>query len=177
MDMSKIVSNHYPVYHLSYFVPDVKEAARKHHEMFGSGPYLLVENITINPIYKGEPGEFNISIATGWWGDVAIELVAQHNDVPSYYKDNDGRFGFHHVCIGVSDVKAAIKEFEDRGYPLACFADREGYPWAYIDCTKDWGMFVEINPGPDPGYDAVKKWAEDWDKKTDLFRTWADIKR
>jgi catechol 2,3-dioxygenase-like lactoylglutathione lyase family enzyme len=175
MSKERVLWNHYPIYHLSYFVPDLKKAIQQHHEIFGSGPYLVVENIKVDPVYRGKPGEFQISMATGWWGDVAIELVQQHNDGPSYYRDNDGRFGFHHVCIGVSDVKKAIKEFEDAGCPLSCFADRPNYPWAYIDCTASWGMFVEINPGPDPVYKAVKKWAEGWDKETKLLRSYADM--
>jgi catechol 2,3-dioxygenase-like lactoylglutathione lyase family enzyme len=171
MSLTKVLFHHTPIYHLSYFVPDVREASLRHHEMFGSGPFVVAENPQkTTHTYKGQPFKINITMSTGWWGDLAVEFIQQNSEGPSYFKDN-GRFGFHHICFGVSDVKAAIADFEANGCTVAVSDfSRENYPYAYIDARKLYGMYMEINPGPDAVYKVVKKWAQDWDKKTDVIR-------
>ena len=177
MSMTKALSNHTPIYHISFYVPDVEEASLKHHKMFGSGPFMIMKDFhNENQIYKGQPFVIDISMSTGWWGDVAVEFVQQNNDGPSYFKDN-GRYGFHHVCMGAPDTKQSVLDFNENGCETVMYDyTREDFPYAYIDARELLGMYIEINPGPDPVYKAVKEWAQDWDKETKVLRYMDDLK-
>lgn len=57
-------------------------------ETMGVGPFYMLEHIPLqNTRYKGSPTEVDLSAALGYWGDVQIELVRQHDDTPSMYRD------------------------------------------------------------------------------------------
>ena len=179
MGMTKILSKHTPIYHLMFFVPDVKKAALLHNEMFGSGPYVVIESVKMDSqLYLGKyPMPTDVAMATGWWGNLAVEFVQQNNSGHTYYKDNYGKYGFHHICIGVGPkVQEVVEEFKEYGCEvLMTDFSREHFPYAYIDARELLGMFIEINPGPDPSTICIEKWAKDWDGKTDLLRTYDDV--
>jgi ABC-type transport system substrate-binding protein len=176
MGKSVIVSKHSPLYHLGYYVEDAKAFAQAHHDLYGSGPFIVMENITSSVTYHGVDTETTMTIATGWWKDIGIEIIQQHSANDSYLKEN-GRYGFHHICFGVSDVQGAIKEFEAAGDSVQMYNfSRPNFPFAYIDARASSGYFIELNPEMDQMSQLVKKWAADWDGETKLFRTIEDAR-
>jgi len=176
MSKSEIVSKHTPLYHLGFYAEDAKAFAQQHHDLYGSGPFIVMENVPSTVNFHGKDVTTNITVATGWWKDMAIEIIQQNSDNPSYLNEN-GRYGFHHICFGVSDVKGAVKEFEEAGCPVQMYNyDRADFPFAYIDARTTSGYYIELNPNMDPMSQLVKKWAADWDGETKLFRTLEDAR-
>lgn len=160
----------YPVRQIGYYVKDVKEAAKLHSQLFGSGPYLVMENLKFDQVsYRGKKSDIVQSVSMGQWGDVQVEFCAQHSPEPSYYTDL-GHYGIHHFCIWSDDVNATIKEFQDAGYELAEMMETQGMKFAIIDCTKDLGHFVEIHLPMVESYANVKAMSEGFDGK-DVLRS------
>ena len=177
MSISKIVSKHTPLFHLGYFVEDAKAFAQHFHDLYGAGPFLIMENVPATQTYRGVEMTTMLTIATGAWKDSAVEIIQQNSEGKSYLNEN-GRYGFHHICFGVSDVQGACKEFEEAGCSIEMYNfDRPDFPFAYIDARETAGYYIELNPKPDPITQLVKKWAADWDGETKLFRTLADAKQ
>ncbi|MDR1933849.1 MAG: VOC family protein [Spirochaetales bacterium] len=176
MSVSKIVSKHSPIYHLGFFVEDAMAFARQHHDLYGSGPFIVMENFPIEHIFRGKEMTIMITVVEGWWKDLSIEIIQQHTEGPSYFKEN-GRYGFHHICFSVSDVPAACKEFEAAGRSIQVTSFDRPTPYAFIDAREQSGYYIELIPTVDPLSQIVKKWAADWDGETKLFRTLEDARK
>jgi catechol 2,3-dioxygenase-like lactoylglutathione lyase family enzyme len=175
MSLTKIVSKHTPLYHLGFYVKDAKAFAQAHHDLYGSGPFIVLEHAPSNVLLRGVESVSDLTIYTGWWKDIAIEAIQQNSDNPSYLNEN-GRFGFHHICFGVSNVQEAVKEFEASGNGVQMYNyDMPEFPFAYIDARETSGYYIELNPTMDPMSQIVKGWATDWDGETKLFRTFEDV--
>jgi len=177
MSKSKIVSEHTPLFHLGFYAEDAKAFAQHHHDLYGSGPFICMENVPSKQIFRGKETETTLTVVTGWWKDVGIEIIQQISEGPSYLNEN-GRYGFHHICFGVSDVQGAAKEFEEAGCSIQFYNwDRPDFPFCYIDARDTSGYYIELNPQMDPLSQIVKKWAADWDGETKLFRTIEDARQ
>lgn len=161
----------FPIQQIAYFVPDVRVAARQHHEAFGSGPYFVAENIPLAiSRHRGVDTPCDHSSAYGQWGDIMIEFVQQNNTGPSafhdMYPENSGRKGIHHVAIFVDDVKTSIKEFENNGHELAFYAEmNSGFAFAFMDTVALHGHMTELY-SPDEEllgfYTMVKQAKDNW---------------
>lgn len=176
MSIYQIVSKHTPLYHLGFYAEDAKAFAQAHHDLYGSGPFIAIEHAPSQVSFRGVESKHDLTIYTGWWKDVGVEIIQQNTEGPSYLNEN-GRYGFHHICFGVSDVQRAVKEFEVVGDSVQMYNyDRPAFPFAYIDARRSSGYYIELNPQMDPMSQAVKKWAADWDGETKLFRTLEDVR-
>jgi hypothetical protein len=176
MSISKIVSNSTPLFHLGYYAKDAKAMAQHMHDLYGAGPFILMDNVNSTYTFRGVETTTNISIATGRWKDIGVEIIQQNSEGASYLNEN-GRFGFHHICFGVTDVKGAIKEFEAAGDTVQWYSfARPDFPVCYIDARETCGYYIELNPQMDPMSQAVKKIAETWDGGK-LFFTLADLRK
>lgn len=93
------------------FVPANFDAALAHWtRVIGAGPFFLMDHIkTENTKYRGAPTNIDFSAAIGYWNDVQIEIIKQHNDAPSIFSEwrNAGHDGLHHVCMVVADIEQA----------------------------------------------------------------------
>lgn len=181
MDINGVIKK-YPVRQIGFFVPDCREAAKQHNAIFGSGPFLIVENMEMQKVlYRGQPSRLNHTCCFGMWGDVQVEFCEQNSDGPSYYKDTYPDFssrGFHHFAIFSDDVEETAKEFEALGYEVGTRMTVAGDSdtndemlTVMIDVKKDFNCFIEVYPPPEPLYSMVRDMAKDWDGKTDLIRT------
>lgn len=139
-----------PVRQLAYFVADVREAAQRHHALFGSGPFLVADHIaTPAARYRGVPAALDHSAAYGQWGTVMVEFVQQNTLGPSVFRDmypeGSGREGLHHVALFVEDLHAEIARWETAGHACALYAEMaSGFPFAMIDTVARYGHMVEL---------------------------------
>jgi hypothetical protein len=144
-----------PVRQLAYFVKDVRAAARRHHTLFGSGPFLVADHIA-TPVarHRGRHATLDHSAAYGQWGPVMVEFVQQNNPGPSafhdLYPEGSGREGLHHVALFVDDLAAAIAGWEAAGHACALYAEMaSGFPFAMIDTVAAYGHMIELyEPAP-----------------------------
>jgi hypothetical protein len=90
------------IFQTAFIVNDLEESCAKWARTMGIGPFTLLENIDLpNIIYRGEPGELNLSAALAASGDLQVELIQPHHDHPSVYRDYypTGQEGYHHIGV------------------------------------------------------------------------------
>lgn len=102
------------------FVPDDFEKELSFWtETMGVGPFYLLDHIPLqNTRYKGARTEVDLSAALGYWGDIQIELVRQHDASPSMYSDwlSSGRGrAVQHLGIVVDDFDHCYAQLAEAG--------------------------------------------------------------
>lgn len=154
---------------LAFVVPDAEEAARRHADVTGSGPFYVMPQykMAIHE-YRGVPNELNVTSAYGQWGEVMVEFVQMHNENPSAFRDSfpNGGPGMHHVAVWCTDLKEAIATYEAEGYPIVMYAERApGFGYAMMDTRAAVGFMVELYEERIVGrfYDMIRKASEGWD--------------
>jgi hypothetical protein len=172
-----------PIKQIAYVVPDIRAAARRHADLFGSGPYFIAEGYRdIAHIYRGEARTMNIDSALGQWGDVQIELIQPTDERPSIFREGGSAAGAgpkcHHICFHPDNLAQAIAGYEARGYPVAFeFTLPGGTRTVLMDTLADLGHFVEFyerTPEIVHLYSFIEQAAARFDG-TDLIRPIGDI--
>lgn len=153
------------------FVPRDFNAALKYWtKTVGVGPFFRMEHVGLEATkYRGAPIDLDMSVAIAYWGDIQIELVEQHNDVPTIYKSwlDQGREGLHHVCIQVESMELAREVCKASGAEVMQEIWVAGGGEAvYVDAGGGPGGLVEMICMPQSAYDAfafMRDQARNWD--------------
>lgn len=157
------------IFQVSWVVPDLEDAARRWHQAMGIGPFLINRNLTItDPLYRGAPGAIDFSVAIAQAGPLQVELVEQHDDRPSCYRDSvpAGAEAMHHVAIMVPDFDAALQPYLDQGFEVASSGWFGEVRFCYVDCRPTIGHMVEIVQDCAPirsFFGAIERAAREWD--------------
>ena len=162
---------------LAYVPADFDATLKFWIETVGAGPFFALDHVALNDVkYKGAPVEIDFSMVIGYWGDLQIELIRQHNDAPSIYKSwrEAGQEGLHHVCILVDDMAHARKVCADAGATVA----QEGIvpnggEVIYVDTGGGPGTMVEIlkpGPGSREFFAMMREAARNWDGSDPIRR-------
>jgi hypothetical protein len=139
-----------PPVQVAYVVNDPLVAARRFADRVGAGPFHVSPHIAVtDAMHRGRPTTFDHSSAYGQWGPLMVELVHQHDDVPSAIRDvyAPGEEGLHHVAHFVADLDAAVEWARvDCGWPTAMTAVAGGgtLPFAFVDARRDLGHMIEL---------------------------------
>ena len=73
---------------VSYVVEDIETAALNFGRNFKLGPWFIRGPFSPpNALYRGQKTDFSISLAMGFSGHLMVELVQQHDDKPSVYRE------------------------------------------------------------------------------------------
>ncbi|MDX1581142.1 MAG: VOC family protein [Alphaproteobacteria bacterium] len=163
---------------VAFVVEDIESTIHHWIDVMGIGPWQWMENIPLREVtYRGQPAELELSAAVAFSGSVQIELITQHNDGPSAYRDvvRDGSNGFHHICVFPKDYDAEVARYEKMGCEMATggVVDASDLRFCYMDARDKLNCMVEIVDNP-AGHLVV--WAdlikatEEWDGKTDPIR-------
>jgi hypothetical protein len=157
---------------MAYVVEDMRRAIEHWTKKLNTGPWFLLEHFTgIDARYRGRPTDVVASIAMSFAGHMMVELIEQHNDAPSVYRETiDKRgYGFHHFGVATRRYDADLKRYLESGYELAFSCkvptgDRVGY----VDTTADLpGMveLIEIGDGFEPTFNRFYGASIGWDGK------------
>jgi len=152
------------------FVPADFDAALEHWLRVGAGPFFALDHVRLDDVrYRGQPADIDFSMMIGYWGDLQVELIRQHNATPSIYKAwlDQGREGLHHVCILVDDMAAARSACAAAGATV----EQEGrVPGGgeviYVDTGGGPGTMVEIlkpSPGSREFFAMMREAHRGWD--------------
>jgi len=132
---------------LAYVVEDMDAALDYWINTLGAGPFFTIDHCPLdNQKYYGEPTNADVSIALGNSGDLQIELIVQHNDAPSVYKDflQAGRSGVHHIALMPEDYDTEYKRYIDSGHQAAFELSLGGASLVYFDALKTVGHYIEL---------------------------------
>ena len=161
----------------AFIVDDVEAAARAWIATTGIGPFFLVPHIQLAEArYRGAPSdgiEFSVAIAQS--GGTQIELIQQHCDRPSAYRDTiaKGETGFHHFCIYTDAYDAARQRYLDQGFVSAVDGVFGAMRFCYVDTSPALGCMIEIVEQDDAqtaAFTRIAEAARDWDGHTDPIR-------
>lgn len=148
---------------IAYAVTDVRSAAHRWVER-GVGPFFVRDHIAVsNSRVFGAPGAFDHSSAYGWWGEIMVELICQHEPGQAPVV---GGSGVHHMAFFVDDFAVASDSLVAAGYPEAMYAEVGPMPFAFHDARDELGHFIEIYERTDrlaDFYSMVRQAATDWD--------------
>lgn len=130
------------------WVVDDLEAAMAHWtRVCGVGPFFVAEHLPLtNLTYRGQAANLDFTIALAQAGRTQIELVAQHCDNRSIFRDlyPKGRCGFHHIAIVCEDYDHDLQHYQACGCPVissGCFGDLR---FAYVDASENAGCIIEL---------------------------------
>jgi Glyoxalase/Bleomycin resistance protein/Dioxygenase superfamily len=160
----------------AYFVPDLRLAIASYVDPLRVGPWYVLEHFQpVEMRYRGSHTAVDVSLALAFSGQMSIELVQQHNDVPSVYRDGmkgGSRFGFHHFGVATDDFDGEMARYTAKGYSRefeAIVAD--GARIAYMDGPDLHGMveIIEATAGVEEIYGMIFRAAQGWDGQ-DPFR-------
>lgn len=157
---------------LGYLVPDIEKAVNAWMEHQGVGPWMIIKNVPLTCIYKGEESNPMIDIALAYQGDMQIELIQQTNDQPSpylYYFQNQ-IFGLHHTAYLVEDIDSVIESAQANGHEVICdiqMPDGGRYVYTQLEALGE-HVFIEFLSATDrmkgmfsEGIKAAKAWDGD----------------
>ncbi len=133
-----------PVIQQGYVVPDIQEAMR-HWIARGVGPFFIEEHIRPKGDYDGAPIQPDLSAAFAYSGDQQIEVIQQHDDDPTIYRDYlatnpDG--GLQHLAVWVDTIDGKLDELQERGHPYTIRQTYDGH--AYLDSDNSPGVMMQL---------------------------------
>ena len=136
------------VHQFAYVVKDLDQALKYWVEELKVGPFYVYEHCPLdNQIYRGNTGKAaDVTLALGYSGDAQIELIVQHNDAPSVYKEwiDVGKEGLHHFGIMPVDYHAARQHYIDIGHEPAFECTIGDAPLVYFDTLDVIGHYTEF---------------------------------
>ncbi len=165
-----------PVLQLAWVVRDLDEAMRRWIEQQGAGPFYVMRHCPVTNVrYRGAPGTVDMDVAIAQSGGVQVELIQQHDDRPSCYRDmyRQGQEGFHHICYLVDDLPAALAHFGRLGQSPAIEGDFGNVKFAYVDTRPGIGCMTELvgrHPDIEAFFAMIAEAARGWDGR-DPIRT------
>lgn len=132
----------------AYTVPDLAAAMRRHTEVLHIGPWFRRGPfVPEKALYRGERPVAELSLARAFSGDSMIELIQQHNDAPSVFREviSLRGFGFHHWAIPVRDLADETRRYQEQGFQVA-YSDilDTGASISYMDTLSALGGMVEL---------------------------------
>jgi hypothetical protein len=161
----------------AYVVDDIERSIMAYVDRLGIGPWSLRERFQPpRGRYRGQPTSPTFSLARAFSGHVMIELIEQHDALPSVYHEGPGprAYGFHHWAIMTTAFDADVARYAALGYEEA-FADLlpSGARIVYLDSRRDLpGMLelVEHNEAQERFYTAIYELSQNWDGNDPIRR-------
>jgi hypothetical protein len=164
------------VVQFAYTVDDIDRAMSDFTASLGAGPWFV--RGPFQPLegrYRGEPTTASFTLARAFAGHAMIELIAQHDNVPSVFNEGGGpRYGFHHWAIMTETFDEDLERYRALGYEEA-FYDRlpSGARVIYVDSTRDLPGMIELVERTDEQerlYTEIYRAAVGWDGRNPVRR-------
>jgi hypothetical protein len=134
-------------FQLGHVVDDIVSAARHWSSTFGIGPFHVLpvvdQHLTLG---NGDVCTLRIQVGVAQTGPVQIELIQQHCDTPSLYRDwsRNGTSAFHQVATVTSDYDGKLAHFEALGHEIAAQSLGGTFRVGYVDTVVAFGFYTEV---------------------------------
>ena len=156
-------------FQLGHVVDDVVAAALGWVETFGVGPFHVLPVIEQRMTYPdGGTQGLRVQVAVAQAGPVQIELIQQHCDTPSIYRDwsRCGTSAFHQVATVTTAYEAKKAHFASLGHEVVAESLGGGFRVAYVDTVEAFGFYTEVvehTPGFLEQLQAISTTCATWD--------------
>ena len=134
-----------PVIQQGYVVPDIQEAMR-HWIARGVGPFFIEAHIRPPGEYDGAAIQPDLSAAFAYSGDQQIEVIQQHDDEPTIYRDflaDHPEGGLQHLAVWVDSIADTLADLEAAGRPYTV-RQHYGDGHAYLDADDAPGVMIQL---------------------------------
>jgi hypothetical protein len=158
----------YRLFQVGFVVDDLLDTAAHWARVFGVGPFHVLPPIEQACTYRGTATGVNVQVGVAQAGPVQIELMQQHCDRPSVYRElvDKGHSRFHQLSTVTRDYDATKAHYEQLGYEPACEMVARGQHLAFFDTVDDFGFFTEVVeevPGFLESLDKIAQTCAEWD--------------
>jgi catechol 2,3-dioxygenase-like lactoylglutathione lyase family enzyme len=143
---------------LGFVVRDTDETARYYEEVFGLGPWSIMEGETMDCTNRGEPVTIRGKIGMAQVGAVQFELIQimEGDSIHSEFLQERGE-GLHHIGFYVRDLDARLVACKDAGIEILQKGTLKQGPitinYAYLDTVSIGGVvfeYIQYRLGPVP---------------------------
>ncbi|HEY6428787.1 MAG TPA: VOC family protein [Acidimicrobiales bacterium] len=137
----------YRFFQLGHVVEEIVSAARRWSSTFRIGPFHVLPVVDQQLTHPdGEVRTVRVQVAVAQAGPVQIELIQQHCDTPSLYRDwsKGGTSAFHQVATVTSDYVGKKARFEALGHLVAAESLGGSFRVAYVDTVEEFGFYTEV---------------------------------
>lgn len=109
-----------PIMQLGFVVDDIELAAKTWSEQKGVGPFFVDQHVKHQSfVFRGEETPVDLTLAFSYCGPIQIELIKQHNDVPSIYTERKNALGVSagliHTANFTDDLAGQVSAMQARG--------------------------------------------------------------
>ena len=154
----------YRFFQLGFVVDDIVAAAERWAAVHGVGPFHITPVIEMQAIVAGELAPASIQVGLAQAGPVQIELIQQHCDRPSVFREWTSPF--HQLATITSDFDGRLHHLQQCGYDVVGEIAAGDLRVAYVDTTDDFGFYTEVvstNPDFVARWDQISKTCATWD--------------
>jgi len=136
----------YRFFQVGFVVDDLVAAATRWAQVHGVGPFHVLPVFDQQLIYRGEEAVVTAQVAVSQAGPVQIELIQQHCDRPSVFRDwtRDGKCAFHQLATVTSDFDGKKAHLQQLGYEVVAENRASRVRVAYVDTVADFGFYTEV---------------------------------
>lgn len=166
-----------PIVQNAFVVRDLPAAVEYWSGTIGVGPFYLLEHIPFGAVYfRGASLTLDMSVAVAQWGDMQIELIQQHNAVPSIYSEFLARHGegLQHLGVMTDSLDAHLERLRPLGIePVQWGSTATGMRFAYVNTDRQAGGMIELietGPAVEAFFAKVRGAAARWDGTRPLRR-------
>ena len=160
----------------AWVVDDLETAMKRWLESSLVGPFFVVPHTQVeDPVYRGSPSELDMSVAMAQSGQMQIELIQQHSDGPSPYRDSvpAGTDAMHHVAAITDYFDADLEHYARIGVDLAFLGRFGDARFGYFDTRDSIGCMTELlerRPSLEGLFGMVASAGADWDGSDPIRR-------
>jgi hypothetical protein len=136
----------YRMFQIGVVVDDIIGACGEWARVFGIGPFHVFPRIETACWYRGDDTAVDLQIAVAQAGPVQIELIQQHCDRPSIFREwsRGGDAAFHQLATVTSEYDSRKAHLEGLGYEVVGESLSGPFRVAYVDTVDDFGFYVEV---------------------------------
>lgn len=165
---------------IAFVTPDIEASMRFFAQTAGIGPWFVAERLKIDGYrYRGQPGELEMSAALANSGSLQVELIQQHNDAPSIYRDwqrrHPGGEPMQHVSSWVEDYEGTCAAARGRGFDVVQEGRSANGPFLYFQHPDNPDFTYEVvayNEARRFTFEAIAAAAVGWDGRDPVRRGW-----
>jgi methylmalonyl-CoA/ethylmalonyl-CoA epimerase len=156
-----------PIFQVAYVEVDFERAVSSWAAL-GVGPFFAAQHVKVPYDYHGKKLEAELTLAFSYWGDMQIEIIQQHDDVPSVYREwmDGSQSGIHHVCILVDDIADIRGRCAGAGLRIDQQTSTASADIIYTRMPHGGSHFVEFAqyaPGTGALFEKIKNECASWD--------------
>jgi hypothetical protein len=154
---------------VAYVVHDIERAMRHWSGVMGVGPFFYLERIAPRgSTFRGQPASLELSLALSQSGPLQIELIQQHNDAPSQFRNllDRGLEGQHHVAFWTERFDEDLARYLGQGLEVLSTANQAPDRNVFFTVEGHPGSLIELSETSGPKgrfFERIAEIAADWD--------------